>query len=95
MQSPVLDDDKSRAGTFRTDTFRTNTFRSDTFPNPASGAASDDGESFEIRLERLGRQRPERFKSIWAEMGFVYAIVMSQVLTVGDLEILASTWILA
>ncbi|KAH8682923.1 major facilitator superfamily domain-containing protein [Tricladium varicosporioides] len=35
----------------------------------------------EARLERLGRQRPEVFDSIWAEIGFVFSISMSQILT--------------
>lgn len=39
-------------------------------------------ETPEARIERLGRQRPEKFKTIWAEIGFVFSIVMSQVLTV-------------
>ncbi len=39
-------------------------------------------ESLEARLERLGRQRPEIFDSIWAEIGFVFSISMSQVLSV-------------
>lgn len=39
-------------------------------------------ESTEAMLERLGRQRPEVFGSIWAEIGFVFSISMSQVLTV-------------
>ena len=39
-------------------------------------------ESAEARLERLGRQRPEVFDSIWAEIGFVFSISMSQVLSV-------------
>jgi hypothetical protein len=39
-------------------------------------------ESTEARIERLGRQRPEVFGSIWAEIGFVFSISMSQVLTV-------------
>ncbi|KAG4034300.1 hypothetical protein MFRU_003g02700 [Monilinia fructicola] len=38
-------------------------------------------EAPEIRIERLGRQRPEVFKSLWAEIGFVFSISMSQVLT--------------
>lgn len=58
----------------------------------ADGAASKEGgqavkpeleilESPEARLERLGRQRPSIFNSIWAELGFGYSVVMSQVLT--------------
>ena len=39
-------------------------------------------ELAEARLERLGRQRPEVFGSLWAEIGFVFSISMSQVLTV-------------
>jgi len=39
-------------------------------------------ETTEDRLERLGRMRPEKFKSLWAEIGFCFSIVMSQVLTV-------------
>jgi len=39
-------------------------------------------ESTEARLERLGRQRPDVFDSIWPEMGFVFSISMSQVLSV-------------
>ncbi|KAK8909296.1 hypothetical protein QC760_002013 [Botrytis cinerea] len=38
-------------------------------------------EAPEVRIERLGRQRPEVFKSLWAEIGFVFSISMSQVLT--------------
>ena len=39
-------------------------------------------ESLEARLERLGRQRPEIFDTLWAEIGFVFSISMSQVLSV-------------
>jgi MFS family permease len=39
-------------------------------------------ESAQARLERLGRQRPEVFGSLWAEIGFVFSISMSQVLSV-------------
>ncbi|KAF2401229.1 membrane transporter, partial [Trichodelitschia bisporula] len=35
----------------------------------------------ESRIEILGRERPEKFESIWKEMGFCFSIVMSQVLT--------------
>lgn len=33
-------------------------------------------------IERLGRVRPECFKSAWSEIGFVLSICMSQILTV-------------
>ena len=39
-------------------------------------------ESAESRIERLGRQRPEVFSSVWSEIGFVFSISMSQVLSV-------------
>jgi len=39
-------------------------------------------ESNAARVERLGRQRPEAFASIWSEVGFVFSIAMSQVLSV-------------
>lgn len=39
-------------------------------------------ESLEARLERLGRERPEVFKSIWAEVGFVFSTCMASVLSV-------------
>ena len=38
-------------------------------------------EPVSARLERLGRERPAKFKSIWAEIGFCYSVLMSQVLT--------------
>jgi hypothetical protein len=36
-------------------------------------------ESMEARLERLGRQRPEIFPSLLAEIGFIFSVCMSQV----------------
>lgn len=39
-------------------------------------------ESMEARIERLGRERPQQFKSLWAEVVFVFSISMSQVLSV-------------
>ncbi|KAI4738622.1 putative MFS multidrug transporter [Aureobasidium sp. EXF-12298] len=40
-----------------------------------------EGESLDMRIERLGRARPPAFKTIWAEIGFVFSITMSQFLT--------------
>lgn len=45
---------------------------------------TENEESFEARIDRLGRIRPEKFKSIWTEIGFVFSITMSQVVTVSD-----------
>lgn len=38
-------------------------------------------ESSPARIERLGRERPLVFRSMWAEVAFVYSICMGQVLT--------------
>jgi hypothetical protein len=38
-------------------------------------------ESEKARIERLGRQRPEKFGSAWKEFGFVFSVTMSQLLT--------------
>ena len=43
---------------------------------------SAESESIDARIERLGRDRPEKFKSIWAELGFCFSICMSQILAV-------------
>lgn len=56
--------------------------------NPHYSSAVGDSleEAPEVRIERLGRQRPEVFKSLWAEIGFVFSISMSQVLTVSSFK---------
>ncbi|KAL5352698.1 hypothetical protein ACLOAV_002646 [Pseudogymnoascus australis] len=38
-------------------------------------------EALERRIERLGRERPKKFKSLWAEVAFIFSIAMSQVLS--------------
>jgi hypothetical protein len=50
--------------------------------NSPHGGAPAVEESLEARLEQLGRQRPEVFSSVWAEIGFIFSISMSQVLSV-------------
>ncbi|KAI5201246.1 putative MFS multidrug transporter [Aureobasidium subglaciale] len=40
-----------------------------------------DDETLEQRIERLGRERPPAFKTIWNEIGLVFSITMSQFLT--------------
>ncbi|KAL3425694.1 MFS multidrug transporter [Phlyctema vagabunda] len=52
--------------------------------NPADRSIQDEPateESIEARIERLGRARPEVFGSIWSEIGFVFSISMSQILS--------------
>lgn len=51
------------------------------------GVAIGDGEAPEsenARIERLGRQRPEKFKSIWAEFMFCYSILASMFMAVSS-----------
>jgi hypothetical protein len=50
--------------------------------NSPHGGSPTVEESLEARLGRLGRQRPEAFGSVWAEIGFVFSISMSQILSV-------------
>ncbi|KAI9826476.1 MAG: hypothetical protein M1819_007369 [Sarea resinae] len=38
-------------------------------------------ESLEVRIERLGRERPPTFTTLWSEVSFVFSITMSQFLT--------------
>lgn len=38
-------------------------------------------ESLQVRIERLGRERPPTFTSLWSEIAFVFSISMSQFLT--------------
>lgn len=38
-------------------------------------------ESAQARVERLSRERPQVFRSVWAEIAFVFSICMSQVIT--------------
>lgn len=40
----------------------------------------DEGESDAARLERLGRERPQKLGTMWKELGFVFSIVFSQCL---------------
>ena len=39
-------------------------------------------ESMQARIERLGRQRPAEFKSIWTEIGFCFSLLASMVMAV-------------
>lgn len=39
-------------------------------------------ETTQARVERLGRERPDVFSSLWKEIGFIFSISMSQVLSV-------------
>ena len=59
-------------------------------------------ETEEARIERLGRQRPAKFKSLWAEIFFCYSILASQFMAVylpkipslfGDLQDLTHRWL--
>ena len=41
-------------------------------------------ETEKQRVERLGRERPPQFKSLWAELLFVYSILASQFMAVSS-----------
>ena len=47
-------------------------------PSPSSGPTLLNEET----IERLGRQRPPHFSSIWAELAFCFSIFMCQILAV-------------
>ncbi|KAI9678827.1 MAG: hypothetical protein M1817_005887 [Caeruleum heppii] len=50
-------------------------------PKESSLTANDaptSEDALDARLERLGRQRPDTFRSVWAELGFCYSILASQ-----------------
>lgn len=51
------------------------------------GQKPDVEEPEKSRIERLGRQRPEVFRSIWAELGFCYSILASQFMTVSCFDL--------
>ena len=42
-------------------------------------------EEEKARIERLGRERPANFKSIWSEVAFCYSIVASMIMAVGGI----------
>ncbi|OCT51970.1 putative MFS-type transporter [Cladophialophora carrionii] len=57
----------------------------------------DTEESMDARIQRLGRERPPAFTTIWAELAFVFSIVMSQIITeyfVSGFNVLLPTLIL-
>ena len=58
------------------------TFQASLFlPTANNEILNPDDEPFSVRIERLGRQRPPLFKNIWSEIGFLFSICMSQILT--------------
>ena len=38
-------------------------------------------ESLEARIERLGRERPASFPTMWSEVAFIFSVMMSQIMT--------------
>ena len=53
-------------------------------PAPSKALEPAMEESTEARIERLGRERPGVFSTIWAEIGFIFSIAMSQILAVSS-----------
>lgn len=43
-------------------------------------AGTEGEESMEVRIERLGRQRPAEFNSVWTEIGFCFSLLASMVM---------------
>lgn len=39
-------------------------------------------ESTQARIERLGRQRPVKFRTVWTEIGFCFSLLASMVMAV-------------
>lgn len=44
--------------------------------------AGDGSRDSSVDVEKLGRQRPEVFKSIWSELGFGFSVFCSMLLAV-------------
>ena len=44
-----------------------------------------EGESMQARIERLGRERPAKFKTAWTEIGFCFSLLASMVMAVRNL----------
>lgn len=51
-------------------------------PKDVEGAGFEEEKA---RIERLGRERPANFKSIWSEAAFCYSIVASMIMAVGGI----------
>lgn len=50
-------------------------------PEKEPNIENDEEESLEARIERLGRERPAGFPTLWAELAFVFSVLMSQIMT--------------
>ena len=49
-----------------------------------------EGESMQARIERLGRERPAKFKTVWTEIGFCFSLLASMVMAVRNFFALMS-----
>ena len=52
-------------------------------PRTPGGNAEDTAAG----IERLGRQRPEKFTTIWQEIGFCFSLLASMIMAVGILSL--------
>ena len=43
-----------------------------------------EGEGMQARIERLGRERPAKFKTVWTEIGFCFSLLASMVMAVSN-----------
>ena len=42
----------------------------------------DSVENLQLQVEKLGRQRPEVFKTVWHELGFCFSLLASMLMAV-------------
>lgn len=52
-------------------------------------AGSEGEERLQIRTDRLGRQRPAKFNTIWTEIGFCFSLLASMIMAV---SIISFSW---
>ena len=50
--------------------------------DPRPSPILEDDESKKAQIERLARERPAKFKSLWSEMLFCYSVLASQMMAV-------------
>jgi hypothetical protein len=50
------------------------------------GVQAGQSRDSSMNVEKLGRQRPEVFKSIWAELGFGFSVFCSMLMAVSSIS---------
>lgn len=49
-------------------------------------------ENMQAEIEKLGRQRPEVFKTIWQELGFCFCLLASMLMSVSAYSTPQALW---